>query len=370
MKYVRRYQHFKRGYQQLVSNCVQSFDRWKYKYYNYIQFKLMLRLIVKIQRLFRFKKEKRELRQRIEKQRFLLKMFQVMFAKAKYDSYVEKVVEIQRSYRFYRLRKKMRLWVHFRKLIKTELIKEAWEIIYNNIRNRNAIIAQRYIRGCLSRKKYDYEAKQIREMRKLREKHKAARKIQKQYRGFVVRRYIGVLKLKALIIQSWLRMVKRRSVFLKLKRAAEKIQRNWRAWQFSKQVIRDLYPMDLPDPRQHFEELQRKERAVLAGLNHVQEMTVKDRNSRFPNKRPSASGLSFVESSLEALPVKKLCHTVPRRARCHSSVTSSTWICSSILNHMAAIPGRVDSWKPMEDSQRKEKGNCCSSRQETQASAL
>jgi len=271
------------------------FWRWYYMFQDYEKFLKSIKIIRAFQRNYRVKRLMRKFRIYKQKQVMLKELWDMIMQRMKFKDTIRRVVFAQKTLRFFRFLKLIRfakaikeiLWEHFDHVV--------WKEIHERIRERAAIKIQKVGRGYIVRKKYKQEVAHMREFRSNLYQNFSAKKIQKHYRGYIVRTKILRATASSVKIQKVWKGFTKRVVYRQLRKATVLIQSFWRVYSFSRYRFSDQSAKEDVRPQLLFARIDAGERAHLSGLNFVEDMPTKDRKLRFAHKRDT--GLSFVEGT-------------------------------------------------------------------------
>ena len=285
-----------REVQKIRAGMLKVFWRWLYKYKDHERYLRMFKMVHRFRVDFRIRMLNRRLRVYKQNKIFFRDMWDMTIKRAKFKQIIHKITFVQKTLRFFRFLNLIRfakgikeiLWEHYNNIV--------WKEIDRLIRERSATTIQKWIRGDLSRRYYAEERTHIKRYHDNIYQNKAAKLIQKRYKGYIVRVKVKRMKKSAITVQRFYRGGKVRRVFKIVKNATVVIQNYWRLYSFAQYKFSEKGGKERLDPRKLFERIWEVERENIYGFNYSEDMSYKERKMRFSHKKPVS--ISYLDSRI------------------------------------------------------------------------
>ena len=271
------------------------FWRWYYMFQDYEKFLKSIKIIRAFQRNYRVKQLMRKFRIYKQKQVMLKELWDMIMQRIRFKDTIKRVVFAQKTLRFFRFLKLIRFAKAIKEIIREHFDSVVWKEIDGLIRVRAVIKIQKVGRGYIVRKKYKEEVTHMRVFRTNLYQNLSAKKIQRHYKGYIVRTKIRRARAASMLIQKVWKGYLKRSIYRQLRKSTVLIQNYWRVYDFSRYKFSEKAAAEDVQPQRLFARIDAGERANILGLNFVEDMSLKDRKNRFPGKR--FAGASFVEGT-------------------------------------------------------------------------
>lgn len=306
------------GVKKLAKRCADMrkkllarFDQWRYTVLERKPFQRFLKMFIIYQKSVRFKFMVRTIRKHLFQRQYISGVLETMVSRAKYLDLIHKAQGLAKTRRFFRYVRFIRAAREIKKLLWNLVNQDVWPQILQRIRTMASLKIQKTIRGHLIRVRYPDEREHMRIFRIDLFKNKGARYFQKVYRGYSVRKKIAKFAAAAVMIQKKFRGHQKLKAFTILKKATVIIQNFWRLFSFTKYRFSELLGMQKIDAENTFAEANKRERAVYAAMNYVEDMSFKDRGLRFNSKRAPEQGFVDSRSSF----TKRRSHTAQKKGK-------------------------------------------------------
>jgi hypothetical protein len=200
------------------------FDRLWYKFQDYEKFRRFITVIANFQRDFKIKMLRRRLRSRIQKEELAFDTFDMIKRRLYFKETIKMVTFVQKTWKWIRFIRLIRFAKYIKELIYEHYENVVWPEIRGLIQVRSCIKIQKTMRGHIIRCKYGEERTHMRIFRINLYQNLSAKKIQRFYKGWLVRSRIHEMKEACTVIQAIYRSIRMRKFFLIVRKATVVIQ--------------------------------------------------------------------------------------------------------------------------------------------------